>query len=145
MLLPSLPINFLTDQAAQVLSAATSRASSAAKSFESDLDSGNIAGAQSFLSTLQQKLSETGANSAVSSGIAQIGNDLKSGNLAAARLDFADLKQSIASAKQTPNPTATGDAAGASLAALNLLQQSAYSAAIGLSMPAGSSSLSVNF
>jgi hypothetical protein len=145
MLIPSLPINFLSDAASQILSGAASRASSTVKGFESDLDSGNIAGAQSFLSTLQQKLSPTGADSAVSAGIAQVGNDLKSGNLAAAKLDFTNLQQSIAQSKQTQNTASAGDAAGAaSLAALNALRQGAYSAAINLSMPASTSSLSVS-
>ena len=145
MLIPSLPLDFLTGAASQVLTGAASRASSAVKSFESDLDSGNVAGAQSFLSTLQQKFSQTGAASTVSSGINQIGNDLKSGNLAAAKSDFAQLKQSLMQAGQAQSGAGAGDAASSSLAAMNALQQGAYSAAINLSMPASSSSLSVNF
>lgn len=145
MLIPSLPMNFLSGAASQILSGAASRATTTAKGFESDLDSGNIAGAQSFLSTLQQKLSQTGSSSAVSSGIAQVGSDLKSGNTAAAKLDFSNLRQSLEQLGQTQNSTGAGDASSASLAAMNALQQSAYSAAINLSMPSGASSLSVNF
>jgi hypothetical protein len=144
MLIPSLPMNILTGAASQFLSGAASHASFSAKSFESNLDSGNIAGAQSFLSTLQQTLSQTGSNSAVSSGIAQVGSDLKSGNVAAAKLDFGNLRQSLEQLGQTQNSSGAGDTANASLAAMNALRQGAYSAAINLSMPASTSSLSVS-
>jgi hypothetical protein len=160
MLIPSLPVNILTGAASQFIGAVGSRAASALGGFESklnsnlssgldsslgsSLDSGNIAGAQSFLSTLQQKLSQTGSSPAISNGIAQIGSDLKSGNIAAAKTDFASLRQTLEQLGQTQGATGAGDAASTSMAAMNLLQQSAYSAAINLSMPAGASSLSVN-
>jgi len=145
MLIPSLPLDFLSGAASQVLTGAASRAASSTKSFESNLDSGNIAGAQSFLSTLQQKLSQTGASSTVSAGVAQVSSDLKSGNVAAAKSDFAQLKQSLLQAWKTQSGAGAGNAASASQAATNALQQGAYSAAINLSMPSSASSLSVNF
>jgi hypothetical protein len=140
-----------------------SRGSAGVKSFESDLDSGNIAGAQSFLSALQQKLpvgNSGGTASAVSSQITQVSNDLKSGNLTAARSDFSQLKLTLAQHKPgsaapasnsgssaTQTSAASGNALDSSLAALasyNALQQGAFTGAVNLSMPASIPSLSIN-
>lgn len=152
MHIPSLGSNVFTtaaSAASQLVSGAASRASSAVKSFESDLDSGNITGAQSFLSTLQQKISLAGQNAgtgALSSQISQIGSDLKSGNLAAAKSDTTQLQQSLSFLTQGQGTTGAGTASGAELAAYNALQQqSAYSSALNLSMPASTPSLSVSF
>jgi hypothetical protein len=158
MHIPSLPANVFANAASaasQVLTGAANRASSTVKSFESDLDSGNITGAQSFLSTLQQKISLSGQNSgstAISSQfgsqLGQISNDLKSGNLAAAKTDYSQLQQSLSTLKQDlgTTGTGTGDGSSAALAAYNALQQqSAYSSALNLSMPASMPSLSVSF
>jgi len=152
MHIPSLGPNVFTtaaSAASQLVSGTASRASSAVKSFESDLDSGDISGAQSFLSTLQQKISLAGQNSgssAISSQLGQIGNDLKSGNLTAAKSDYAQLRQSLSSVTQDQGATGTGAASNAALAAYSALQQqSAYSSALNLSMPASMPSLSVSF
>lgn len=152
MHIPSLPANVFTSAASaasQVLTGAANRASSAAKSFESDLDSGNITGAQSFLSTLQQKISLAGQNSgntAISSQFGQIGNDLKSGNLAAAKTDYTQLKQSLSALQQEQGTTGAGADSSSALAAYSALQQqSAYSSALNLSMPASMPSLSVSY
>lgn len=152
MHIPSLGPNVFTtaaSAASQLLSGAASRASSAVKSFESDLDSGDVSGAQSFLSTLQQKISLAGQNSgsgAISSQLSQIGSDLKTGNLAAAKTDYAQLRQSLSSLTQDQGTTGAGTASSSALAAYTALQQqSAYSSALNLSMPASMPSLSVSF
>jgi hypothetical protein len=167
MLIPSLPVNVLTNVASQALTGSASRASSAAKGFESDLASGNISGAQSFLSTLQTKLSSGNsgaAGSAISAQVTQVSNDLKAGNLNAAQADFSQLKLAMTQQKNglTAPPSSngtrlrevlaqtiagSGDASGPSLAALesyNSLQQSAFAGAVNLSMPANVPSFSAN-
>ena len=165
MHIPSLPANVLTSTVSQALAGFTNRAQSAsgANSFESDLSSGNISGAQSFLSALQQKLSLEGsgaAGTAISTQITQLSNDLKSGNLTAAQTDFSSLKQTLAyqkhaaagAASSSNSSAAQGSASSASasasemaaLAGYNALQQGAYAGAINLSMPANIPSLSVD-
>lgn len=154
MHIPSLGPNVFTtaaSAASQLISGAAGRASSAVKSFESDLDSGNTTGAQSFLSTLQQKISLAGQNSSLSSQLSQIGSDLKSGNVTAAKTDYAQLRQSLSSLSPSSlshdqSATGAGTASNAALAAYTALQQqSAYSSALNLSMPASMPSLSVSF
>jgi hypothetical protein len=153
MHIPSLPANVFTSAASQALSGLASRAPSGPNTFESDLNSGNFAGAQSFLSTLQQKLSlgsAGGTGTAVSAQIAQVSNDLTAGNLTAARTDYSHLKSALAQQHhgQTSGSTAqTASAAGSSLASLasyNALQQGAFNSAVNLTMPGNSPSLSVN-
>ncbi|MBB6144986.1 hypothetical protein HNQ77_002942 [Silvibacterium bohemicum] len=88
--------------------------SSKTESFESDLQSGNLSGAQSMFSILQQKLTAQGLNvsgSAVSSEMTQLGSDLKSGNITAAKGDYATLKQTLShnnGVSQTQHPKSTG-------------------------------------
>lgn len=149
MHMPSLGPNVFTtaaSAASQLVSGAASRASSALKSVGSDLDSGNVTGAQSFLSTLQQKISQAGQSTSLSSQFSLIGNDLTSGNLTAAKSDFSQLQQSLSSLSQDQSTSGAGTASSAALAAYNALQQqSAYSSALNLSMPASMPSLSVSF
>jgi hypothetical protein len=156
MHIPSLPMNVFTNAVSQALSSPASRATSGEKSFESDLVSGNISGAQSFLSTLQTKLSlgsSGAAGSAISAQIAKVGNDLKLGNLTAAQADFSHLKLAVsnsaglAASNLNQSIDAAGSASDSSLAALasyNSLQQSAFAGAVNLSMPGNVPSLSVN-
>jgi hypothetical protein len=143
MLIPSLPASVFTGAASQLLGGLAGHGASGAKGLGADLDSGNIAGAQSFLSTLQQKLAPAGQGNALSTQITQLSNDLKSGNLSAAQTDYTALKQSLDQARNAQQGTSSGsDASGA---ASNLLEQSAYSAALNLSLPASAPSLSMNF
>ncbi len=144
MHIPSLPAHVFTSAASQALNGAASRASSTVKSFASDLDSGDIAGAQSFLSALQQKLSLSGAGSAVSAQLAQVGSDLGAGNVTAAKTDFTQLQDSIAQWKQTQLPPGSGAGSGGLLAAGNDILQSAYAAAANLALPASLPSLSLS-
>jgi hypothetical protein len=153
-------MNLLASTVTQGLTGAANRASSSAKSFESDLNAGNISGAQSFLSALQQELSTGNTGSAVSAQFAQVGNDLKSGDLTAARTDFSHLKLTIsaqahASAAQASasgndlarTSTPSNDVLNPQLAAFasyNALQRSAFSGAVDLSSPASIPSFSVN-
>ena len=145
MHIPSLPGNLFTGAASQVLSGAASRASSAVKSFASDLDSGNnTSGAQSFASTLGQV--SAGGNS-LSTQVTQLGSDLKSGNLGAAQSDFTDLRRTFAHLKAdsgAQESDAQNNAHIAAIAAYSALQQSAYSSALNLSMPGGASSFSAS-
>jgi hypothetical protein len=154
MHIPSLPANIFTAAASQALSGLASRATSGPKTFEADLDSGNIAGAQSFLSTLQQKLSlgaVGGTGTAISAQIAQVSNDLTAGNLTAARSDYSHVQSALAQqhhAQASSNSTTqAASAAGSSLAALasyNASQEGAFNSAVNLSMPGNSPSLSIN-
>lgn len=153
MHIPSFPANVLTSAASQLLTGAASRASSAVKNLASDLGSSSTSGTQPFLSTLQQQLSPgstTAAGSALSAQITQVYNDLKSGNLTGAKADYSQLQKIVSQLKAAQTSTtgsqaSGGDDSSASLAAMNLLQQSAYSSALNLSMPASIPSLSVSF
>jgi hypothetical protein len=81
--------------------------SSNPESFESDLQSGNLSGAQSMFSILQQKLTAQGltvSGSAVSSQVTQLGSDLKSGNLTAAKADYATLKHTLSTNNGVSRP-----------------------------------------
>jgi hypothetical protein len=154
-------ISPLTTAATQAVTSLAKRASTAATNFESDLQSGNVGGAQSFLATLQTKLgaqSSTAPGSAISSQITQVSNDLKIGDLSAAQNDFATLRVGLSTLKKaTTQPIATngsGSATGTSgatsnspLAALqsyNALEQSAYNSALSLALPQAAPTLSVN-
>jgi hypothetical protein len=67
-----------------------------------DLSSGNLAGAQSDLATLQQLTPRLSASSQSNSNIAtafnKLANDLQTGNLAAAQQDYATLQQNSTNA-----------------------------------------------
>ena len=68
----------------------------------SDLESGNLAGAQSLFSTMQQNMPQsTSASSQSSNPIAkafqQLSQDLKSGNLSAAQQDYSTIQQDFQS------------------------------------------------
>lgn len=154
-----LPTNLFTSAVSQAVSGIAGRALTAAKSFESDLQSGDIAGAQAFLSTLQQKLGSQGATatgSTLASQIRQVSNDLTAGNLTAAESDFTSLKLGLShlgrqgSGAGSGQPQSTGAAGNAQNAALSALQsysplqQSAYNSALNLSLPAGLPTLSVS-
>jgi hypothetical protein len=149
MHIPSIPGNLFTGAVSQVLTGAASRASSTVKSFESNLDSGNsTSGAQSFLSTLGQ-LSAGG--SALSTQAAQVGSDLQSGDLNAAQTDFAQLRKTFGHLKTLSGAQESGSTSGSqdnshigATAAYNAMLQSAYSSAINLAMPGGTSSFSAN-
>lgn len=144
----SLPANTLLHAASQAATGLTGRASGPS-SFESDLASGNVAGAQSFLSALQTKLSAGkpgAAGSAISSQIAQVSGDLSANNLTTARKDFSRLKQILGQqkqvlAQQNQEPSASSLSA---LSSYNALQQGAFSSAVNLSMPGSTPSLSIN-
>jgi hypothetical protein len=142
MLIPSLPASMFTGAASQLLGGLTGHGASGAKGAGADLDSGSIAGAQSFLSTLQQKLAPAGQGNALSAQISQLSSDLKSGNLSGAQTDYTALKQSLNQAVNTQGANSGSDASGS---ALNMLEQSAYSAALNLSLPASAPTLSMNF
>lgn len=132
----SLPANIFTSAVSNALSGLTSRVSTTARSFASDL---------------QQAQSGSGA---ISSSLTQLGSDLQSGSLSAAQADYASLQQAIAlkkaaaSAGSHSSAQGTGSSSSDSvLAALQnsgVLQQSAYNSALNLSMPAAASSISLN-
>lgn len=154
-------INSATNLVSQTLSGFANRASTAAQNFESDLQSGNITGAQSFLSALQQKLSvgSTGApGTGLSPQFAQVSQDLTTGDLAGADSDFSQLEavfsqlkhgaQAPTSGPRLDNNIAsrmTGDPSLEGLSGNYLLQQSAYNNALNLSVPSSVPSLSVNW
>lgn len=164
MFIPGLPLNIIPNVAAQAVSGLINRASSGAKGFESDLDSGNLTGAQSFLTALQQKLSTGnagGSGSALSAEIAQVKNDLDSGDLIAAHADFATLKmalvqrqhQSAHTASNCGNQPLTGptqnqiglaQGSPAALVLSNTLMQKAFASAVNLSVPSSVPSLSIS-
>ena len=154
-------ISSATNLVSQTMSGFANRASTAAKNFESDLQSGNITGAQSFLSALQQKLS-AGTSGAAGTGLApqfaQVSQDLTAGDLAGADSDFSQLESVFSQLKhggQTPSlglqlenniaSRMTGDPSLGGLSGDYLLQQSAYNNALNLSVPASVPSLSVNW
>ncbi len=157
--IPSINPSNLVSQAVTSLA---NRASSAVGNFESQLQSGNIAGAQSFLTALEQKLAapgSTGATSPIAAQITQISNDLKSGDVNSAETDFSSLRVSLSHLKGGSGwPAANGggfaSASGISglstdpsLAALqpySSLEQSAFNSALNLSLPTSLPSLSVN-
>lgn len=153
--------NLFTQAVSQIANGFASRASSQVKSFESDLQSGDMNGAQSFLTALRQKLGttvSTPAGAATSAQITQVSNDLTAGNLTAAQTDFSSLQLSLSQAKHRPSqtsgpaqasglPQATPASSQSALAALQspeILQQSAFNSALSLSMPPSLPSLSVN-
>ena len=158
--------NLFTQAVSQVANGFANRASTQVKSFESDLQSGDMNGAQSFLTSLRQKLGtavSTPAGSAVSAQITQVSNDLTAGNLTAAQSDFSSLQLSLSAAKHRPgqqenrgnaNPpaavsagassAATAQSALAALQSPSVLQQEAFNSALNLSLPASLPSLSVN-
>jgi urease accessory protein UreF len=155
MNIPGIPMTSLANAATKAISGFATRASNAAKGFESDIDSGNIAGAQSFLSTLQQQLSasNTGTTgSAISKQIDQVSSDLSSGNLNSAQTDFTNLSQMMSkmklqsgsSSSSTANQSQTSNSSLAALQSYDPFQQAAFSSAVNLSMPGASPSLSVN-
>jgi hypothetical protein len=137
----SLPANILTSVASDAVSNIASRVSSTASSFASDLQQAQSGG------------------SSVSSSLAQLGSDLKSGNLSAAQADLAALRHSLpirrVAAGSSPLAGTAGATSGSTngstdpiLAALQnsgVLQQTAYSNALNLSMPSTSPSISLDF
>ncbi len=157
MHISALPANVFASAVSQPLNGSVARASSHTSSFESDLESGNIAGAQSFLSALQQKLSSNGSSatgSAIAAQIKQVSSDLSSGNINAAQADFSKLK--LAVKQQAPSVSHSNNGAknqgqalassASSLTALgsySALQQNAYANALNLSLPSSNSSFSV--
>ena len=150
--------SLVTSALSQTVAGFAGRASAELKGFDADLDSGNLSGAQSFLSALQQKASAQGAapaGSSISSEFAQVRQDLHGNDLIAARSDFATLKSDLAQmhrAGQTPGAASGQTSAGSSdsssplsaLQSLNLMQQSAYNSALHLTLPSSVPSLSVN-
>jgi hypothetical protein len=151
----------LSSVASQAITSLANRASTAATNFETDLQSGNIAGAQSFLGALQQKLSSqsTGAaGSAISAQITKVSNDLKSGDLSAAQTDFASLRLNFPHQQRGANWPASGNGAApascasgaaadptqAALQSYNVMQQMAFNSALNLSLPEAAPSLSIN-
>lgn len=156
MLFPGLSANLFASVLPQALTrsamhAASSPATFEPANFESDLQSRNISGAESFLSTLQQELTSTGsAATGASAQIQQVSTDLSSGDLNAAQADFSHLKlilgqqhATTASATHTPshlNQLLAGCGNSAAFASYNALQQDdANRPASG-----GASSLSLN-
>jgi len=155
-------ISPLANVAAQAVNALASRASTTATNSGSELQSGNVAGAQSFLTALQQKLGAQGATAgdAISAQMTQLSNDLKTGDLSAAQNDLSSLRVGVfhlkgmgwpasgnGSATGGPASDPSGAIAPASLAALasyNGLEQSAFNGALNLSLPEAVPSLSVN-
>jgi hypothetical protein len=155
----------LSSIASQAMSSFASRAATATKVFGSDLESGNVAGARSFLATLEQEFStgNSGTKSnPLSSQFAQVSNDLSTGDLSRAQSDFSQLEMAISNFKhdsggltssfgpQTKyNASAAPSAPGnSSLSALNpsyLMQQSAYNSALNLSVPATVPSFTANW
>jgi hypothetical protein len=156
----SLPSSgMLTSAVSQAVQGFANRASSQLKTFTDDVEAGNVPAAQSFLSTLQQKVTAQNGfatGNALSGQFAQVSSDLQSGNLTAAQSDFANLQLSLSHAKQsTKGATGSGSAGTAGsnfgnstiapeLYSSNALQQAAYNSALNLSMPASPPSLSVS-
>ena len=133
-----------------------------AKGLGSDLQSGNIAGAQSSFAALQQKLSAQGSSTAgsstsVSGEMTQLGQDLNAGNLGAAQADFASLKLGLSRGPVTQlhhthtQPVlsvGSGGAPGSStltpaLQAYSSLQQDPLNSALSSSMMVNPSTFSV--
>jgi len=152
--------NLFSSAVEQAVSGFASRASAAIKGFESDVQAGNGAGAQSFLSALQQKVTAQGApaSGTVSAQFSQVSNDLQAGNLLAAQADFSTLATSLSQLKHrsaqpsasannsqpsTPN-SGDGNSDLPTLQSLSGLQQSAYDSALSLSLPSAVPSLSIN-
>ncbi|HTV16361.1 MAG TPA: hypothetical protein VME68_16705 [Acidobacteriaceae bacterium] len=147
----------LSNLASQAITGFASRAATAAKNFESDLQSGNIAGAQSFLSALEQKLSPGNTGSSLSSQFSQVSSDLAAGNLSGAQSDFSQLEQMISGVK--PGTVSLLSSSSASAAGGSsptnpqstladsgyLLQQNAYNSALNLSLPMNVPTFSANW
>jgi hypothetical protein len=157
--IPSLPANAFMGALSQTLTGSAARVSGGgAKGFESDLASGNIAGAQSFLSTLQQKLSTDGSGgtgTAISAQLKQVSTDLSSGNVSAAQSDFQQLKSGISQlhAQAVPGSQYGAGDLNQALAATGVttsslasyaLQQGAFTGALNLSSPSTNPSFSIN-
>jgi hypothetical protein len=156
----SLPSSsMLTSAVSQAVQGFANRASSQLKTFTDDVESSNVPAAQSFLSTLQQKVTSQygfATGSALSSQFAQVKSDLQSGNLTGAQSDFSNLQASLSQAKQSTKRTATSGSTGTTgsgsanntvapeLYSSNALQQAAYNSALNLSMPASVPTLSVS-
>lgn len=159
--------NLFTQAVSQIANGLANRASSQVKSFESDLQSGDMNGAQSFLTSLRQKLGtavSTPAGAATSAQITQVSNDLTAGNLTAAQSDFSNLQLGLSAAKHRPgqpenrgsanppaaisgtasSPSTASQSALAALQSPSVLQQEAFNSALNLSLPASLPSLSVN-
>ncbi len=155
MLAAALPTsNFLASALSQTVAGFAGHASAALKGFDADLDSGDVSGAQTFLSALQQKVNARGeapAGGAISGQFAQVNQDLQSGDLVTARADFSNLRSSLGhlhppergALAETPSSAAPSSSL-ATLQSLNLLQQSAYNSALHLTLPPSSPSLSVS-
>jgi len=164
--------NLFTNTVQQTVANFASRASNAIHSFESDLQSGDVAGAQSFLSALEQKAAAQGAapaGSNLATQFTQVSNDLQSGNLTAAKSDFSTLATGLAQIRHSPaqpkstivrsepgsfamqNSAASQNSASAppsspmsELQSLNVLAQGAYNTALNLTLPTAVPSLSLN-
>ena len=108
----------LFSNASSLVSQKTSNAgASIANAFESDLQTGNVSGAQSIFSALQQKLSAQGltaAGSPAAAQISQLGQDLKSSNLVAAQSDFSNLQQTLSHVSQPHHHQNGGTSVGVS-------------------------------
>jgi hypothetical protein len=153
------PASMLTGAVSQAVQGFANRASSQLKTFTDDVEAGNVPAAQSFLSTLQQKVTAQNGfatGNALSGQFAQVNNDLQSGNLTAAQSDFVSLQQSLSQAKQSAKGSAGAHSTGATVSnsanptiapelySSNALQQAAYNSALNLSMPASVPALSVS-
>ncbi len=156
--------NLFPNTIQQTVAGFASRASNALHSFESDLQSGDVAGAQSFLSTLEQKAGAQGAapaGSGIATQFSQVSSDLQSGNLTAAQSDFSSLATSLSQLRHAVQPKSTlvgsDPSSGATqsstsaqsspmseLQSLNVLAQGAYNTALNLTLPAAVPSLSLN-
>lgn len=96
MVIPGLAANILASVLPQALTGST-RAPASPATFESELQSSNLSGAQSFLSTLQQELTSEGSGGiAASAQLQRVSTDLSSGDLNAAQADFSHLKLIVA-------------------------------------------------
>jgi len=156
MQIPGLSGNILASVLPQALTGSATRAASSPATFdpatfESDLQSRNLTGAESFLSTLQQTLTSTGTGAAASAQIQRVSTDLTSGDLNAAQTDFSHLKLIMAQQHTTTaaassnsadnlNQFLTGYANSAAFASYNALQRSDANRFASSGMP----SLSVN-
>jgi hypothetical protein len=157
MQIPGLSANIFASVLPQAPTGSAARTASSPatfepKTFESDLQSRDLAGAQSFLSTLQLGLTSAGIGGATASAqIQKVSTDLSSGDLNAAQADFSHLKlimtqphttASAASGNTTSNfnQFRTGYANSAAFASYHALQQDD----VNRFASSGVSSLSVN-
>ncbi|HZP04890.1 MAG TPA: hypothetical protein VFB43_08320 [Terracidiphilus sp.] len=156
MQIPGLSANIFASVLPQALTGSAARTASSPatfepKTFESDLQSRDLAGAQSFLSTLQLGLTSAGIGGATASAqIQKVSTDLTSGDLNAAQTDFSHLKLIMAQPHTTAsassnmtgnlNQLLTGYANSAAFASYHALQQDD----VNRFASSGVSSLSVN-